>query len=93
MHSSRMRTVRNSRRLLGGGAPGGRVSARGGVCSEGGLLLGEVLALGGSAPGGVCSRGRLLGGGVCSEGICLLLGEVPAPGGLSALRAWYPSMH
>ena len=40
MHSSRMRTVRSSSRLLGGvSAPSG-VSARGGVCPQGGLLLG-----------------------------------------------------
>ena len=47
MHSSGMRTVRNSSRLLGG------VPAPGGVCSGGCLLPGwGVSALGVSAPGG-----------------------------------------
>ena len=62
MHSSRMRTVRSSGRLSGGGsAPRGVSAPRGrGVCS-GGL----------SAPGGVCSRRGVsaLGGGIpaCTE--------------------------
>ena len=51
MHSSGMRTVRNSSRLLGGGClfPGWGVSALGGACSQGGgcLLWGGLLQGGG----------------------------------------------
>ena len=46
MHSSRMRTVRNSSRLLGGGA-----CSRGGTCSRGGPGPGAGVR-GVSAPGG-----------------------------------------
>ena len=64
MYSSRMRTVRSSGRISGGG-----MSARGGVCSQGV-----------SAPGGVCSGGCLLLGGllwgVSTPGGCLLPGGV-----------------
>ena len=69
MHSSRMRTVRSSDRISGGGG-----CLLWGVSAPGGYLLwgvsapGGVSALGGSAPGGVCSRGCLLWGGVCSQG-------------------------
>ena len=79
MHSSRMRTVRNSSRLLGD------------ACS-GGCLLQGVPAPGGACSGGVPAlRGCLLQGvGACSGGCllleggrCLLLGEA----------WWYPSMH
>ena len=45
MHSSRMRTVRSSGRLSGGGLYSG------GVCSQGGVCSGGV-----SAPGGVVSQ-------------------------------------
>ena len=54
MHSSRMRTVRNSGRIWGGGS-----APRGGVCL-GGLLWGVSAAGGVSAPGG--GSGCLLGG-------------------------------
>ena len=47
MHSSRMRTVRSSSRLLGGGA----VSVRGGVC------LGGCMSAQGGLPGGVSALG------------------------------------
>ena len=50
-------------------APGGVVSALGGICSRGASGLGV------SAPGGVCS------GGVCSRGVCSQ-GAVSAPGGV-----------
>ena len=84
MHSSKMRTVCNSGRILGGCLLAGGcllrgVSAPGGVCL-GGVYSGEcvcsrgVSALGGSAPGGVCSGGVCSWGGVCSQGV-------------------YPSMH
>ena len=62
MHSSRMRTVRNSSRLLEGASPGG------------GLLPAGCLLLGGQGvptPGGYLLRGWLLlgGGGIpaCTE--------------------------
>ena len=62
MHSSRMRTVRNSSRLLGGGC-----LLPGGVSTLGGCLLprGGVSVLGGvSAPGGcLLPGGGLLPGG------------------------------
>ena len=61
MHSSRIRTVRNSSRLL----PGRGVSPPGGVSAPGWSLL-----TGGVLPGGVCSGGVLPGGGY------LLLGGV-----------------
>ena len=51
----RMRTVRSSRRLLGGSLCSEGVSAPGG---------GVVSALG----GGVCSGGGSVPGGVCSQG-------------------------
>ena len=59
MHSSRIRTVRNSSRLLGGCLAWG-VSARG-VCSGG------CLVQGGAWSEGVCSGGAW-SGGVCSGG-------------------------
>ena len=59
MHSSRMRTIRNSSRLLGGSAPGGACSQGGLVSSRDGcLLLGEVSALG-VGGGGACSWGGI----------------------------------
>ena len=87
MHSSRMRTVRNSSRLPApggcllqtGGVPGpGRVSAPGGVCSGGCLLPGGVPSPGGrglSAAGRCLLWGGCLVRGVCCRG-CLLLGVV-----------------
>ena len=55
MHSSRMRTVRCSRRLLGGVCPG-RGSAQG--VSAQGVCLGGVSAQGGCVfPRGVCPEG------------------------------------
>ena len=51
MHSSRMRTVRCSSRLLGGGVSAWLVSAQGGVCL-GGVCLGGVCP--GGLPGGMC---------------------------------------
>ena len=112
MHSSRMRTVRNSRRLLGGVCSrgegvcsgwcllGGGVSAlRGDACSWGRCLLWGGLLWGVSAPGGVCSGdgvsalGGSAPGGVCSgDGVSALRGFA-CSWGLSALGAWYPSMH
>ena len=68
MHSSRMRTVLSSGRLLRGSSP------LGGGAYSGGCLLGV------SAPQGVCSQGCLLPG-VSAGGACLLRG-VPAPGGM-----------
>ena len=50
MHSSRMRTVRNSSRLVTGGC-----LVVGGGVSSGGLLQGGRLVGGGPWPGGVCS--------------------------------------
>ena len=68
MHSSMMRTARLLPVSSSMHCTGGRVSAPGGACS-GGVV---------SAPGG--------GGGICSWGmsapeVCLLPGEVSAPGG------------
>ena len=75
MHSSRMRTVRNSGRLSGGGC------LHGGCLLLGGLLCGGCVCL---LLGGVCSRGVSAPGG-CS----LLLGEggVSAPGGGGCVSA------
>ena len=64
MHSSRMRTVRSSGRILGGVCSQG-VSAVGGCLLPGGCLL-----QGGLLPGGVCS------GVSAPRGGCLLLGGV-----------------
>ena len=79
MHSSRMRTVRSSSRLLGGG-----LSGPGGTCSRDVPALGgRVPTLGkGSAPKGVPAPGK----GICSQGVCLLQG-VCSGGGV------HPSMH
>ena len=68
MHSSRMRTVRSSGRLSGGG---GCVCSGGGVCL-GGSALGGVgyLLWGVSAPGGVSAVGDVCSrGGVCFGGL------------------------
>ena len=58
MHSSRMRTVRNSSRLGWGYAPEGSAS-RGGSAPGVGSASGGGLLLGGSAPGGVVSQNAL----------------------------------
>ena len=76
MHSSRMRTVRNSSRLLEGGASSGGLSAPGGVPAPGGSAPGGLPAPGGSAPGGCL----LPGGGVVSEHA---LRQTPPPHGQS----------
>ena len=84
MHSSRMRSVRSSDHILGGGvsAPGGVYSR--GVSAPGGCLL----PVGVSAPGGcLLPGGSALGGGVCSRG-----GVCPG-GGACSRGVWYPSMH
>ena len=71
MHSSRMRTVRSSDRISGGGWC---LFPQGGICS--GVSAPGVCSHGGgvSAPGGhVCSRGGGVSaprGGVCSQGVC-----------------------
>ena len=76
MHSSRMRTVRSSSRLLPGKGclPRGCQPGEGGICSEGCLPIGVsacwCLPMGVSAQGvsawGVSARGCLpRGGGVC----------------------------
>ena len=67
MHSSRMRTVRNSSRLLVGG----------GVCFRGVPGPRGCLLLGGVYSGGCLILG---GGGVWSRGVCS--GGVSAPGAL-----------
>ena len=72
MHSGRMRTVRSSGHLTGGG--GGLL--RGGCLLKGGVYSGGYLLLGG---GGFCSGGCLLGG-------CLL--ERSAPGGGRGVCSW-----
>ena len=72
MHSSRMRTVRSSGHLLGGGsAPGGRGgSASGGSSQREGVCCGwGVCSQGVSAPGGVCSGGCVCSRGVHSQGV------------------------
>ena len=71
MHSSRMRTVRSSSRLLGGGVPG----PRGYTWSGQGVYLvrGVYLVGGGGVPG--------LGGAPGPEGY---LGGVPGPRGYLA---------
>ena len=77
MHSSRMRTVRNSSLLPGGGGlVWGGVSAPGGCLLPGGSALGAAWSRGGLSapeepgPGGCAwSRGRLLPGGACSGGM------------------------
>ena len=73
MHSSRMRTVRNSSHLLGGGLlPWGAVPAPGGAVCSGRVCL----VLGGvSAPGRVPAAGGVpaLGGGGAAPG-----GGIPA---------------
>ena len=64
MHSSRMRTVRNSSRLLGGASPGGGLSRW--VLGPGGYLVGRggclLLGGGGGRPGlgGVPSPGGVV---------------------------------
>ena len=85
MHSSRMRTVRSSGRLWGGGWCLLRgVSARGGVSDPGGVSApGRGVSAPGrgvSAPGG---RGCL--GGVCSGGVSALRGCLL---GGCLLRGW-----
>ena len=100
IHSRRMRTVRNSSRLLGGGGACSRGCLHwgGGACSQGG-------AWGGPAPGVPAPGGCLLWGGACSEVLwgdacsqgvggggcllrgCLLQGRVPALG-LPAPGGW-----
>ena len=62
MHSSRMRTVRCSNHLVGGGG----VVCPGGVCLPGGCLLRGDVCPGWCLPGGMC-----LPGGVSSQGVCL----------------------
>ena len=71
MHSSRMRTVRGSGRLLGGGVCSWGV----GVCSRGVSALGGLL-WGVSAPGGCLLPGRGVSAlGVSALGrLCLLRG-------------------
>ena len=73
MHSSRMRTVRCSSRLLEGVSAWGVSAQEGGVCPGGGCLLrrGCLPGRGVSAQeGGVCPEGVSAQGGVCPEG-CL----------------------
>ena len=77
MHSSRMRTVRCSSRLLGGGVsgPGGCLPARG-VCLSGGSACQGVSACHGvyACHGGVCQEGGLglgcLPGGSLPRRVC-----------------------
>ena len=82
MHSSRMRTVRSSGRLWGGGGCllGGVCS--GGVSSGGCLLWGMCLLLGGSAPRGCLLPGVSAPGCGVSAGGCLLLGGCLLWGGV-----------
>ena len=95
MHSSRMRTVRSSDGILGGGVCswGGSVLG-GGVCSWGGgcLLLGECLLLGGVCYRGVSAPGEVLLGGVSAQGGllwgCLLWGVLLLGGVCSGGSAW-----
>ena len=89
MHSSRMRIVRSSGHLWGGGGcllQGEGVSAPGGVCS-GGCLVGGVWSWGALVRGGVCSWEVSVLGGVSAPGwgggVCSW--EVSAPEGVSAL--------
>ena len=92
MHSSRMRTVRISGRILGGG---GDVCSRG-VSAPGGvsLLLGVCLLPGGmSALGGCLLQGGCLLWGVSAPegvGVCLLPG-VSALGGCLLLGECIPA--
>ena len=89
MHSSRMRTICCSGRLLGGGCLASRLSAQGGC-----LPRGRGYAQGGSAQGGCLPRGRgyargasaqggsAQGGGVCPGGLpggCFCLGVSARP--------------
>ena len=96
MHFSRMRTVRCSSRLLGGGGlparwrwcvPRGRVCP-GGVCLQGGVCPGGVYPLG-VCLGGLCPGGCLPARGWClpSGGVCP--GSLPARGDLPRrVSAW-----
>ena len=81
MHSSRMRTICCSGRLLGGGCLASRLSAQGGC-----LPRGRGYAQGGSAQGGCLPRGRgyAQGGsaqGGSAQGGCLPRGRGYAQGG------------
>ena len=103
MHSSRMRTVRSSSCLLGGGGGVGASCSWGcllwgGVCSRGCLLLGGWWLLPGGCllwvgvcllQGDGCSKG---GGGACSGGgVCS--GGAACSRGVPATVGWHPSMH
>ena len=95
MHSSRMRTVRNSSHLLGGGTwSQGDVPAQGGY-----LVLGVYLVPGGvPGPGGcTCPQGVPARGCTCPGGgvpgprvVYLVLGGVPGPKGVPAWGVYLP---